>query len=75
MTAIRHRVTALLTGGRSSYPPVLACTVPTFGVVSVSVYVINSVLLCYIGLPAARHVLSGTMIIKMMCVHKLYLQG
>ena len=40
---------ALLTGGRSSYPPVLAYTVPTF---RCGFYL--SVLLCYLVLPAAR---------------------
>ena len=35
---------ALLPGGRSSYPPGLACTVPTFSVV----------VLCSLALPSAR---------------------
>ena len=58
---------ALLTGGRSSYPPVLDCTVPTL---ECGLYV--CVLLCY---PRHGHGLYGTTIIKMMCVHERYLQG
>ena len=59
---------ALLTGGRSSYPPVLACTVPTFSVVST--FVFSCVILDY---PRHGHVLTGTIIIKIVCKHQLYL--
>ena len=60
---------ALLTGGRSSYPPGLACTVPTFSCVGCVV------LYCVLYYPRHGHVLYGTIIIKMMCIHQLYLQG
>ena len=64
---------ALLAGGRSSYPPVLVKLLYSRGYSgSLSTLVLYSVLLCYTG---HGHVLYGTIIIKSMCVHHLYLQG
>ena len=63
-------ISALLTGGRSSYPLDWLVLYPRL-VVLVG-YIVVCVLLCY---PRHGHVLYGTIIIKMMCVHERYLQG
>ena len=58
--------------GDGVYTPLSRITVPTCYCVSVSTFVFYCVILHY---PRHGHVLSGTIIIRIMCKHQLYLQG